>query len=56
MAFVMRTSETAQAYVAPASWLTVSKETASVRFDRLPEREELDPNMREQLVVEYYSR
>ena len=56
VAFVMRTSETAQAYVAPASWLTVSKETASVRFDRLPEREELDPNMREQLVVEYYSR
>jgi small subunit ribosomal protein S4 len=54
--FVNRVSESAQAYVTTATWLTVSKETASVRFDRLPEREELDPNVREQLVVEYYSR
>jgi small subunit ribosomal protein S4 len=54
--FIVRSSESAQAYVSPAVWLTVSKETASVRFDRLPEREELDPNTREQLVVEYYSR
>jgi small subunit ribosomal protein S4 len=38
------------------AWLTVSRETLSVRFDRLPEREELDASTREQLIIEYYSR
>jgi small subunit ribosomal protein S4 len=38
------------------SWLTVSKETLSVRLDRLPQREELDASTREQLIIEYYSR
>jgi small subunit ribosomal protein S4 len=54
--FVKTVAEKAAAYAVSASWLTISKETVSVRFDRVPEREELDPNTREQLIVEYYSR
>ena len=41
---------------AEASWLTIDSENLSIRFDRLPEREELDSETREQLVIEYYSR
>ena len=40
---------------APA-WMTVDKDALKVTFDRLPEREELDPEFKEQLVVEYYSK
>ena len=29
---------------------------AKVTFDRIPEREELDPELKEQLVIEYYSK
>lgn len=54
--FVKTVAESANAYVSPAVWLTVSEETVSIRFDRVPEREELDPNVREQLIIEYYSR
>jgi small subunit ribosomal protein S4 len=39
-----------------SSWLTVSKETLSVRLDRFPQREEMDASTREQLIIEYYSR
>ena len=39
---------------APA-WVTVDKEALKVTFDRVPEREELDPEFKEQLVIEYYS-
>jgi small subunit ribosomal protein S4 len=54
--FIKRMAESAKAYVTTAAWMTVSVETVSVRFDRLPEREELDPETREALVIEYYSR
>jgi len=54
--FIKRTSEAANAYVVAAQWLTISIETVSIRFDRLPERDELDANIREQLIIEYYSR
>ena len=40
---------------APA-WVTVDKEALKVTFDRVPEREELDPEIKEQLVIEYYSK
>ena len=40
---------------APA-WVTVDKDALKVTFDRLPEREELDPEIKEQLVIEYYSK
>ncbi|MFA6989236.1 MAG: 30S ribosomal protein S4 [Candidatus Gastranaerophilaceae bacterium] len=41
--------------IVPA-WLTVDNQSLKITFDRLPEREELDPEFREQLVIEYYSK
>jgi len=40
---------------APA-WLTIDKEALKITFDRIPEREELDSEIKEQLVIEYYSK
>ncbi|MBO5738100.1 30S ribosomal protein S4, partial [bacterium] len=40
---------------APA-WVTVDKDALKITFDRVPEREELDPEIKEQLVIEYYSK
>jgi len=40
---------------APA-WMTIDKAALKVTFDRAPEREELDPDIKEQLVIEYYSK
>ena len=40
---------------APA-WVTVDKDALKITFDRIPEREELDPEIKEQLVIEYYSK
>ncbi len=41
---------------ATSAWLTIDKEAQKITFDRVPEREELDPDFREQLVIEYYSK
>lgn len=41
--------------IAPA-WMTIDKAALKVTFDRVPEREELDPEIKEQLVIEYYSK
>lgn len=41
--------------IAPA-WMTIDKEALKITFDRVPEREELDPEIKEQLVIEYYSK
>ncbi len=41
---------------ATSAWLTIDKATQKITFDRIPEREELDPDFREQLVIEYYSK
>ncbi len=38
------------------AWMTVDKEAFKITFDRVPEREELDPEIKEQLVIEYYSK
>ncbi|MBR6098145.1 30S ribosomal protein S4 [bacterium] len=38
------------------AWMTVDKDALKITFDRIPEREELDPDMKEQLVIEYYSK
>ena len=38
------------------SWMTIDKEKQTITFDRIPEREELDPEFKEQLVIEYYSK
>lgn len=40
---------------APA-WMSVDKAGLKVTFERLPEREEMDPEFKEQLVIEYYSK
>ena len=40
---------------APA-WMTIDKSAFKITFDRIPEREELDPELKEQLVIEYYSK
>ena len=40
---------------APA-WLTIDKEALKVTFDKVPEREDIDPEIKEQLVIEFYSK
>ena len=40
---------------APA-WLTVDKDNLKITYERVPQREELDPDFKEQLVIEYYSK
>ena len=40
---------------APA-WMTIDKDALKITFDRIPEREELDPEIKEQLVIECYSK
>lgn len=41
--------------IAPA-WMTIDRDALKITFDRIPEREELDPEFKEQLVIEYYSK
>ncbi len=38
------------------AWLTVDRNELKITFDRIPQREELDPEFKEQLVIEYYSK
>ena len=38
------------------AWMTIDKGALKITFDRIPEREELDPEIKEQLVIEYYSK
>lgn len=38
------------------AWLTVDAEQLTIRVGRLPEREDMDAEIREQLIIEYYSR
>jgi len=40
---------------APA-WVTVDRDAFKLTYERVPEREEMDPEIKEQLVVEYYSK
>ena len=37
-------------------WLSVDKNNLKITVNALPEREELDPTIKEQLIVEYYSK
>jgi small subunit ribosomal protein S4 len=39
-----------------SAWMTIDKDALKITFDRISEREELDPDMKEQLVIEYYSK
>ena len=38
------------------AWLTVDRNALTISYDRIPQREELDPEFKEQLVIEYYSK
>lgn len=38
------------------SWMTTDSDKLKITFDRLPEREEMDPDFKEQLIIEYYSK
>ncbi len=49
---VMETIDLALSY----AWLTVDSNELKITFDRIPNREELDPEFKEQLVIEYYSK
>lgn len=53
--FVKSVSDSIDLALAPA-WMTIDKDALKVTFDRIPEREELDPELKEQLVIEYYSK
>lgn len=53
--FVKSIHELIDLACAPA-WMTIDKAALKVTFDRIPEREELDPEIKEQLVIEYYSK
>ena len=54
-AFLKSVVELIDMACAPA-WMTIDKDALKITFDRIPEREELDPEIKEQLVIEYYSK
>lgn len=47
--------EDADLAIAP-EWISVDKDALKIKFERVPERSELDPEFKEQLVIEYYSK
>jgi len=38
------------------AWLNVDRKTQKIIYERTPQREEMDPEFKEQLVIEYYSK
>ncbi len=52
---VTRSVEESRARVVPG-WLTRNDEALSAVVNRLPTRDEMDPSINEQLIVEFYSR
>ena len=53
--YLKNVSEMIDMACAPA-WMTIDKNELKITFDRIPEREELDPELKEHLVIEYYSK
>lgn len=53
--FVKAVTESIDMAINPA-WLTIDKAAQKITYDRVPERTELDPDFKEQLVIEYYSK
>ena len=53
--YIKSVKESIDLALAPA-WMTIDKDALKVTFDRIPEREEIDPELKEQLVIEYYSK
>jgi small subunit ribosomal protein S4 len=54
--FIKNTIEVNSLITDSTPWLTVDKDALAIRVDRLPEREEMDAETRENLIIEYYSR
>ena len=40
---------------APA-WMSVDAKAQTIKIDRIPEREDIDPEFKEQLIIEFYSK
>ena len=38
------------------AWITVDADKQTIKVERLPEREEIDPEFKEQLIIEFYSK
>ena len=38
------------------SWISVDTAAQVIKVDILPEREEIDPDFKEQLIIEFYSK
>jgi len=48
--------ESSQILATEPRWLSVDKNDLKVIVQALPEREDLDPNIKEHLIIEYYSK
>lgn len=53
--FIKTVTESIDMAINPA-WITIDKEAQKLTYDRIPEREEMDPDFKENLVIEYYSK
>ncbi|MGD9580062.1 MAG: 30S ribosomal protein S4 [Vampirovibrionia bacterium] len=42
--------------IEPANWVKTDKDKLTTTFDSVPRREDLDPEIKEQLIIEFYSR
>ncbi|HET9850701.1 MAG TPA: 30S ribosomal protein S4 [Candidatus Saccharimonadales bacterium] len=54
--YFKRLDDTSPAPSATPAWLKVSRKQVSVKVSGLPARDDAEPDIREQLIVEYYSR
>lgn len=53
--FMKTTLESIDMAIAP-EWMTIDREEQKIVFERIPERDQLDPDFKEHLVIEYYSK
>lgn len=55
-AYFKQLDETSPAPTDIASWLQVSRKSLEVKVSSVPSRDDAEPDIKEQLIVEYYSR
>ena len=53
--FMKTTLESIDMAIVP-DWMTIDREAQKIVFERIPERDQLDPDFKEHLVIEYYSK
>ena len=53
--FMKTTLESIDMAIAP-EWMAIDREAQKIVFERIPERDQLDPDFKEHLVIEYYSK